>query len=131
MSPRRFFLPLLACAVLFLASCAGQPVRNLASDAALIKPGQTSSQEVLRLIGEPSERQAGDNGEERWIYREKETSWLKTAPLVGRLFNPRKEETLAVVIRDNVVFSARYGSLAYSRPSWNKDFDWQQGAKSD
>jgi len=129
MSPRRFFLPLLTCAVLFLASCAGTPVRNLASDASLIKAGQTTSQELIGLIGEPDERQTGKDNQEIWIYHEKETSWLKTAPVIGRLFNPRKEESLIVSIRDNVVFSSRYNSLAYNQPSWDKDFDWQGDKK--
>jgi len=129
MSPRRFFLPLLTCAVLCLTSCAGQPVRNLASDASLLKPGQTSSQETLRLLGEPNERHAGGNGEETWIYREKETSWFKKTPGIGRFFNPRMEESLTVVIRDNMVFSADYGSLAYNKPRWDKDFKWQGDQK--
>ena len=129
MSPRLFFLPLLACAVLFLASCAGQPVRNLASDAALIKAGETSAQELVRLIGEPDERQAGGNNQETWIYHEKEKSWLKTKPLISRLFKPRKEESLTVVIHDNVVFTARYGSFAYDEQHWAKDFDWQRDKK--
>ncbi|MDR0476522.1 MAG: hypothetical protein LBH14_01090 [Desulfobulbaceae bacterium] len=130
MSPRRFLLPLFACVVLLVTSCAtSQPVRNLASDASLIKPGQTSSQEVIHLIGEPDQRQAGGNGQETWIYHEKETSWVKKAPLVGRLFNPHKEESLTLVIRDNVVASSRYGSLAYNKPGWDKDFDWQGDKK--
>ena len=127
MSPRRFSLVLI-CATLFFASCAGQPVRNLASDAALIKQGETSSEEVLRLIGPPDQRQVKNN-QETWTYHEQETSKLKTAPVIGRLFNPRKEESLVLVIRDNIVFSARYGSLAYNQPDWDKDFDWQGGKK--
>ncbi|HBT97712.1 MAG TPA: hypothetical protein DEB25_08840 [Desulfobulbaceae bacterium] len=129
MSLRCFLLLALSCAVLFLASCAGTPVRNLASDASLIKPGQTSGQELIGLIGDPDEYQTGRDGEKIWIYHEKETSWLKTAPVVGRLFNPRKEESLIVVIRDNVVFSARYSSFAYDQPGWDKDFDWQGDKK--
>ena len=129
MSPRRFFLPIVACVLLFLASCAGEPVRNLASDASLIKAGQTSRQELVNLLGEPDERHKGKDNQETWIYHEKETSWLKTAPVVGRLFGPRKEESLVVSIRDNVVFSARYNSFAYDQQRWNKDFDWQQGDK--
>jgi hypothetical protein len=129
MSSRLFSLPMFVCAVLFLASCAGQPVRNLASDATLIKPGQTSGPELIRLIGEPDERQAGSGNEETWIYREKETSWLRTAPVTSRLFKPRKEQTLTVIVRDNVVFSARYGALAYDQPRWDKDFKWQEGKK--
>lgn len=125
MSPRRFFLPLVACAVLFLSSCSSHPVRNLASDASLLKPGQTSSQETLRLIGEPNERHADGKGQETWIYREKETSWFKKSPVIGRFLNPRKEESLTVVMHDNVVFSANYGSLAYNKPTWDKDFSWQ------
>ena len=129
MSPRRIFLPIVACTLLFLTSCAGTPVRNLASDAALIKAGETSRRELLNLLGEPDERQIGRDKQETWIYHEKETSWLKSTPVVGRLFSPRKEESLVVSIRDNVVFSARYNSFAYDQQRWNKDFDWQQGDK--
>jgi len=129
MPPRRFLLPILVCAVLLLASCAGQPVRNLASDAAMIKAGQTSRQELSQLLGEPDERQTGDGGQEIWIYREKEKSRLKTAPVIGRLFSPRREETLTVVIRDNVVFAAQYGAFAYDQQRWKNDFDWQKDKK--
>jgi hypothetical protein len=126
MPPRRFFLPIFVCAVLLLASCAGPPVRNLASDASMIKAGQTSRQELSQLLGEPDERQTGANGQEIWIYHEKEKSRIKTAPLIGRLFTPRREETLTVVIHDNVVFSAQYGAFAYERERWNNDFNWQK-----
>jgi hypothetical protein len=130
MPPRRFFLPIFVVAVLLLASCAGgPPVRNLASDAAMIKAGQTSRQELTQLLGEPDQRQPGAKGQEIWIYHEKEKSRIKTAPVVGRLFTPRREETLTVVIRDNVVFSSQYGAFAYDQQSWNNDFDWQKGKK--
>ncbi|MDR3090517.1 MAG: hypothetical protein LBU39_12000 [Desulfobulbaceae bacterium] len=129
MPPRRLFLSLLICVVVFLASCAGTPMRNLASDAAMIKSGKTTSQDLARMIGEPDERKPGDAGREIWVYREKETSRLKTAPLIGRLFNPRKEEMLTIDIRDGVVFSARYGAVGHDPKPWSDDFDWQGDEK--
>jgi hypothetical protein len=128
---RRLFLPILILtgALFCLAACGGAPVRNLASDAAMIKAGETSRQELLQMLGQPDQRRAGNDREEILVYHEKETSRLKATPLVGRLLSPRREATLTVVIRDDVVFSARYGAIAYDEQRWSDDFKWQREGK--
>ena len=124
-SPSRYAVCLVFF-LLLLTACTGRPVRNLASDAALIKAGQSSRQDVLAYLGDPDEQLQEEGGREQWIYHEKEKSKLKTTPVVGKFFNPKKEETLTVILQGDAVLSSFYGAFAFEQKKWADDFDWQR-----
>ncbi|HID03569.1 MAG TPA: hypothetical protein EYP18_10235, partial [Desulfobacterales bacterium] len=72
-----FFLTLL------LAGCSGTPTRHLVSDVAMIQAGQTSREEVLKLMGDPDSKRMVSPETEEWVYYEEARALLQDTPLVG------------------------------------------------
>lgn len=120
-----------SCFVLFLAAvalsgCYGKPVRHLASDAALIKVGESNRNDVLTYLGEPDEQVVLGGGVERWVYREYEDSVVKKAPVVGKYFGKPNYGTVTLLIRGDVVAECTYGGWESDSRDWADDFDWQE-----
>jgi len=113
-------------AVTVLAGCYGKPVRHLASDAALIKVGESNRNDVLTYLGEPDEQVVLGGGAEQWVYREYEDNIVKNAPLVGKYFGKPDYGTVTLKIQDNVVTECTYGSWESDSRDWEDDFDWQE-----
>lgn len=122
----KHFLMVIMGLVLLLAGCSGRPVRNLASDAALIKVGQSTRQDVLTYLGEPDEQESSASGMEKWVFREIDKSRLKNAPLVGRYFGEKNEGTVTVVLKGDQVVACEYGAIDPAKMKWADDFDWQE-----
>ena len=61
-----------SCLLLFLllGGCQSKQVRHLASDASLIKPGQSTLQDVQRYLGEPDNRREVGPGVTEYVYYE-------------------------------------------------------------
>ncbi len=78
----RFFLILLA-ASLALSGCYNKPVRHLASDAALLKIGKSSSEDVLIYMGDPDEQKVLADGVEKWLYKKEQRTFFEKIPYVG------------------------------------------------
>lgn len=117
-----------ACVVLLLAALGGcyKPVRHLASDAALIRVGESTRNDVLTYLGEPDEQHVAGGGVEKWVYREHEQNVVKDAPVIGKYFGKPDYGTLTVTITDNVVTECGFGAWESDRRKWADDFDWQE-----
>lgn len=116
------------CILIALTALAGcyKPVRHLASDAALLKIGQSDRNDVLTYLGEPDEQVILGGGEERWIYREYEHNLVKEAPVVGKYFGKPDYGTVTVTITDDVVSACTYSSWESDQGDWEDDFSWQE-----
>jgi hypothetical protein len=122
----------LICVVLVaftLTGCYTTPVRHLASDAALIKVGESKRNDVLIYLGEPDERIVLGDGEEKWLYKEYEHSMVKEAPLVGKYFGKPNYGTLAVTLKNEIVTGCAYGAWESDDDAWKDDFGWQEKNK--
>ena len=64
----RSTLFLLFLVLFLLGGCHSKQVRHLASDAALIKPGQTTAKEVQKYLGEPDGRREVRPGSSEYVY---------------------------------------------------------------
>ena len=53
-----------------LAGCYSKPVRHLASDASLVRAGESTREDVLRYLGEPDGRRTVAPGVEEYLYHE-------------------------------------------------------------
>ena len=109
-----------------LSGCYGTPVRHLASDAAMIKVGESKRNDVLIYLGEPDERIVLGNGEEKWLYKEYEHSMVKNAPLVGKYFGKPNYGTLTATLKNDVVVDIVYGAWESDNDAWRDDFGWQE-----
>lgn len=123
------WLVCLVLAAFALAGCYNTPVRHLASDAALIKVGESGPDDVLTYLGEPDEQTVLAAGVEKWVYTEYEKSMVKDAPLVGKYFGEPNYGTLTVIMKKGVVVECVYGAWEDSDRDWADDFKWQETQK--
>lgn len=112
--------------LVLLGACTGSPVRHLASDAALIKPGVSTRDEVLTYLGDPDSRQTISDTAERWVYYEERQSTLQQAPYLGKLFNAKGYEQIVVTLEGDSVVDVGYSSFDADEYGWSEDFGWQE-----
>jgi hypothetical protein len=115
--------------VFAVSGCYNKPVRHLASDAALIKIGESNRNDVLTYLGEPDEQVILGKGMEKWVFTEYEDSAFKNAPVVGKYFGEPDYGTVTIILKDNVVVDCVYGAWEFDSQAWTDDFDWQEKRK--
>ncbi len=121
---RRLLLFLLA-ALVVTGGCSFKPVRHLASDAALIKPGESTRKDVLRYLGEPDGRRTVGPGAVEYLYSETRKGQLGGLPLVGRFADPASQEMVVVTLNGEQVTSCEFRLLKKDDLAWKKDAQWE------
>ncbi len=124
----KFFLLALATLVA-LSGCYSTPVRHLTSDVALLKVGESTAEDVLIFMGAPDERQELGSGVEKWVYKDKEMSFLEKAPLIGKHLGSPEYKQVVVTITKNIVSEAVYTSSDADDLDWANDYSWQEKKK--
>lgn len=109
-----------------LSGCYTNPVRHLASDAALLKVGESTQQDVLVFLGEPDEQQTVGEGEEKWLYRDKEMTVLEKTPLIGKRIGTPVYHYLVVTLRHGIVADCVYSSTDKDDMDWAKEISRQK-----
>ncbi|MCI5160162.1 MAG: hypothetical protein D3906_17420 [Candidatus Electrothrix sp. AUS1_2] len=99
---QRFIFSALA-ALFFLIGCSSKPVRHLAPDAALVEPGKSTRQDVLRYLGQPDRRRSVSPGVEEYVYYNEQKGFLAGLPLVGRITDPESYEMIVVTLDKETV----------------------------
>ena len=115
----------LTAVFLLLASCADKPVRHLASDATLIKPG-TSRDDVLTYLGDPDAQQMTSETMEKWVYYEERQSGLRRTPYLGKLFKAKGYSQIIVTLEGDRVIDVTYSSHESDEFDWADDYSWQE-----
>lgn len=119
----------LCCAFLLvtLAGCYNKPIRHLASDVVLIEAGSSSNEDVLIYLGEPDATSVGDDGVERWLYRDKHyQTIIEQTPYIGEYVGKPEIVQVVVVLKNNVVQDCIFSSHDEDDLAWTDDFDWQK-----
>lgn len=118
------------CLILVVAGgCASKPVRHLASDASLIKPGVSTKEDVLTFLGDPDAQQDISATSERWIYYEERPSSLQKTPFFGRFFNAEGYSQIVVTFEGDSVTDCRYSAYDSDEYDWSDDYSWQEKRK--
>ncbi|CAK8722584.1 Lipoprotein SmpA/OmlA domain-containing protein [Candidatus Electronema halotolerans] len=112
--------------LLLLSSCSYKPVRHLASDAALIKAGKSTREDVLRYLGEPDNRRTIGPDEEEYLYAETRKGALGSMPLFGKLVDPASQEMVIVTLKGGTVSNCEFRLLRKDDQAWRKDADWEK-----
>ncbi|MEE4166291.1 MAG: outer membrane protein assembly factor BamE [Desulfocapsaceae bacterium] len=112
--------------LLFLTSCADKPVRHLASDASLIKPGTTTREDVLTYLGDPDAQQMTSETTERWIYYEERRSTMQKAPYIGSFFSAEGYSRIVVSFEGDTVVDCTFSSHDSDEFDWADDYSWQE-----
>ncbi len=109
-----------------VTGCYNKPVQHLASDAALIKSGESTRQDVLLLLGEPDAQRMLSDTTQEWIYYEEQMSLMQRTPVVGDLFDAEGYGMIRIVLQGDLVTSCNYSSFDSDEFDWAKDYSWQE-----
>lgn len=109
-----------------LGGCYTKQVRHLASDAALIKPGQSTRQDVLRYLGEPNGHRTVSPGVEEYVYYEDRKGTFGTMPLVGSWIDPEGYEMILVTLDGDLVTGCEFRLFNEADQDWVDDFTWEE-----
>lgn len=120
----RFFI--LLAVLLLLGSCADKPIRHLASDVSLIKPGMTTREDVLTYLGDPDAQQLTAEENERWIYYEERRSTMQKTPYFGRFFSAGGYSRIVVTFAGDTVVDCTFSSHESDEFNWADDYPWQE-----
>lgn len=118
-------LAIVISVLLLIAGCYSKPVRHLASDASLIKKGESSRQEVLRYLGEPDGQRTVAPGVEEYVYFENVRNTVQRAPIVGSWMGVEGYETLIVTFTGDLVTDLEFRTFKEKDREWADDFTWQ------
>jgi len=113
-------------ALLVLGGCHTKQVRHLASDAALIKPGQTTVKEVQKYLGEPNGRREIAPGVNEWVYYEDRPGMFGSMPVLGSMTGPTGYEMIIVTIDKEIVTNCEFRNFNQSDRKWMEDFTWEE-----
>jgi hypothetical protein len=119
---------ILIVTLLFLVlpvACSYKPVRHLASDAALIKAGESTRKDVLQYLGEPDGRRVIAPGVEEYMYAEEQKSQLGNLPVVGKLVSPARQEMVIITLKDEQVTNCEFRLMKKDDQDWQEDAKWE------
>jgi len=111
--------------LLLLAGCYSKPVRHLASDAGLIKAGESTRQDVLRYLGEPNGHRTVAPGVEEFVYFEDKRDLVQRAPVVGSWMDAEGYEMLVITLTGNLVTGSEFRTFRKKDRAWADDFTWE------
>ena len=113
-------------ALLLLSGCYSKQVRHLASDAALIKPGQSSVKDVQKYLGEPNGRREISPGVSEYVYYEDRPGFFGNMPVLGPMAGPGGYEMIVVTIGEDMVSNCEFRNFNESDRKWVEDFTWEE-----
>lgn len=122
-----FFLALML--VFSVTGCYIKQVRHLASDSALLKVGASTREDVIIFLGEPDEQQVVGEGVEKWLYRDKDSSFLEKTPFIGKHIGSPQYHQVVVTLRNGIVADCVYSSTDEDDMDWANDYSWQRNSK--
>ncbi len=122
----RFPLSVLMLTLLLLGGCHTKQVRHLASDASLIKPGQTTLKEAQRYLGEPDGRREVAPGVSELVYYEDRPGLFGTMPLLGSMTGQTGYEMIVLTVENDIVTHSEFRNYNQSERKWMEDFTWKE-----
>lgn len=122
----RFSLCVFMLTLLLLGGCHTKQVRHLASDASLIKPGQTTLKEAQRYLGEPDGRREVAPGVNELVYYEDRPGLFGTMPLLGSMTGQTGYEMIVLTVENDIVTHSEFRNYNQSERKWMEDFTWKE-----
>ncbi len=122
----RSTLFLLFITLFLLGGCYTKQVRHLASDAALITPGQSTVRDVQTYLGEPNGRREVSPGVTEYVYYEDRPGFFGNTPVLSSLAGPSGYEMIIVTISQGIVSNCDFRNFNESDHEWVKDFTWEE-----
>lgn len=112
--------------LLVLGGCYSKPIRHLASDASLIKAGQSTRADVLQFLGEPNGRRTIAPGVEEYMYHEDKRTLIQRQPIVGSMMDAEGYEILIVTLTGNLVTGSEFRTYKKGEMERFEGFTWDE-----
>lgn len=109
-----------------LGGCHSKQVRHLASDASLIKPGQSTIKDVQKYLGEPNGRREVSPGVTEYVYYEDRPGFFGNMPVLGPMVGPAGYEMIIITINKDVVSNCEFRNFNKSDRKWVEDYTWDE-----
>ena len=109
-----------------LGGCHSKQVRHLASDAVLIKPGQSTAKEVHKYLGEPNGRREVSPTTTEYVYYENRPGFLGNMPVLGPMVGPSGYEMIIITLERDVVTNCEFRNFNTADRKWVEDFTWEE-----
>lgn len=122
----RFSVILCFLFILLLGGCESKPIRHLASDAALITPGQTTKEEVIGYLGQPDAHRMLASDTLEMVYFENKRSLFKQFPGIRSISSSEGYEMLRILIIDDRVTECEFRAFDKDDEKWADDFTWDE-----
>ena len=110
--------------LLAVGGCYNKPVRHLASDASLIKAGESTRKDVLQYLGEPDGHRNVGPGVEEFMYHEDKRTLIQRQPLVGSMLNAEGYETLIITLTGDLVTGSEFRTFKKGEMERFEGFSW-------
>ena len=111
---------------LLLFGCYSKPVRHLASDASMIKAGESTRAEVLQYLGEPNGHRSLGPGAEEYVYHEDKRNVLQRSPVVGAMMDADGYEMLIITLTGDLVTEAEFRTFRKGEMDRFEGFTWDE-----
>ena len=118
---QRFLFSIFAV-LFFLVGCSSKPIRHLASEAALIEPGKSTRQDVVRYLGQPDRRRSLSSGAEEYVYYNERKGFWANLPWVGGLVDPDSYEMIQVTLDGDTVTDCDFLLHKKDDKDWASEF---------
>ena len=112
--------------LLLLNGCYSKPVRHLASDASMIKTGESSRMDVLQYLGEPNGRRSLGPGVEEYLYHEDKRNILQRSPVVGSMMGADGYEILIITLTGDLVTDSEFRTFKQGELDRFEGFTWDE-----
>ncbi len=113
--------------LLLLGGCSStEPVKHLAAEASMIKPGVTTKQALIATLGEPSGRRTVSPGVEEYVYYADQKGLFSGMPVVGSWVGNKGYEMIIVTLHGDLVTQCQFRTFDESDQDWVHDFSWQE-----
>ncbi len=112
--------------LLVVSACYNKPVRHLASDASLIKAGESTRTDVLKYLGEPNGRRNVAPGVEEYMYHEDKRNLLQRQPVVGSMMDAQGYEILLITLTGDLVTGSEFRTFKKGEMERFEGFTWDE-----
>jgi len=112
--------------LVLLSGCYTKPVRHLASDASLVKAGESTRAEVLQYLGEPNGRRTVAPGVEELVYHEDKRNLLQRSPVVGSMLDAEGYELLIITLTGDLVTGSEFRTFTKGEMERFQNHTWDE-----
>ncbi len=120
-------LLLVLSVLLVLGGCSSrEPVRHLAAQASMIKPGVTTKTALIATLGQPDGHRQVSPGVEEYVYYADQKGLFSGMPVVGSWIGNKGYEMIVVTLHGKLVTDCQFRTFNEADQAWVHDYTWEK-----